>query len=139
MSVSPEHRKQGLAVRLLDVFEREYTSLRLPFVDFYARPSNTHALKIYENLGYMRIALIKRYFLTDDTKEDALIFSKTPFIQPSTEMSLSEYLERVKEPQPAGDPESHHPLDKMLPCKDLPVKYYLRRFLPTDLAHIKDM
>jgi ribosomal-protein-alanine N-acetyltransferase len=75
VAVHPEHRREGIASRLLQrVFEdtagdpaRGYT--------LEVRVSNTGAVKLYERFGFEVQGLRKGYYL--DNREDALIMWKT--------------------------------------------------------------
>lgn len=72
LAVLPTHRKQGLATALLGrAFEIcRKKGITKSFLD--VKESNTPAIKLYRNFGYVEIGVRRKYY--PDTKEDALLF-----------------------------------------------------------------
>jgi len=75
IAVAPEHRRRGIARRLLgDLFERaggDHARYTLE-----VRRSNTEAIALYESEGFRVAGLRRRYY--QDNGEDALIMWRTP-------------------------------------------------------------
>ena len=69
VAVHPEHRRRGLARELITSAINSADGLRTVFLE--VRESNTPAVKLYESLGFERIAVRKGYY--DHPKEDAVI------------------------------------------------------------------
>ena len=75
MAVFPEYRRQGVAAKLLAVFENFARGNKLAFLTLEVRPSNTAAIALYESFGFRQAGRRKNYY--DLPKEDALILTKT--------------------------------------------------------------
>ena len=74
--VAPEHRRQGIATRLLvELFELTSDDDRRGFT-LEVRVSNDAAIELYESLGF-RAQGIRRGYYTDN-REDALIMWRDP-------------------------------------------------------------
>jgi [ribosomal protein S18]-alanine N-acetyltransferase len=81
VAVAPEHRRRGIARALLDrLFEVTAGDGRRGYT-LEVRVSNTHAIKLYERLGF-RAHGIRRGYYTDN-REDALIMWKDPVQEPA--------------------------------------------------------
>lgn len=70
VAVLPEYRRQGIARVLIDIMLR--CDLRLFTLE--VRESNTAAISLYENFGFLVLGKRKGYY--DKPKEDALIMTK---------------------------------------------------------------
>ena len=76
VAVDPEHRRQGIASRLLDrLFELTAGDGRRGYT-LEVRVSNTSAIKLYERMGF-RARGVRRGYYTDN-REDALIMWREP-------------------------------------------------------------
>ena len=74
VAVFPEYRRQGVAAKLLAVFENFARGNKLAFLTLEVRP-NTAAIALYESFGFRQAGRRKNYY--DLPKEDALILTKT--------------------------------------------------------------
>ena len=75
VAVFPEYRRQGVAAKLLAVFENFARGNHLAFLTLEVRPSNAAAIALYESFGFRQAGRRKNYY--DLPKEDALILTKT--------------------------------------------------------------
>lgn len=75
VAVFPEYRRQGVAAKLISVFENFALGNHLAFLTLEVRPSNTGAIALYEGFGFREAGRRKNYY--DLPKEDALILTKT--------------------------------------------------------------
>lgn len=75
VAVFPEYRRQGVAAKLISVFENFARGNKLAFLTLEVRPSNTGAIALYEGFGFREAGRRKNYY--DLPKEDALILTKT--------------------------------------------------------------
>ena len=75
VAVFPEYRRQGVAAKLLAVFENFARGNHLAFLTLEVRPSNAAAIALYESFGFKQAGRRKNYY--DLPKEDALILTKT--------------------------------------------------------------
>lgn len=75
VAVFPEYRRQGVAAKLLAVFENFARGNHLAFLTLEVRPSNAAAIALYEGFGFREAGRRKNYY--DLPKEDALILTKT--------------------------------------------------------------
>ena len=66
----PDHRRGGIARNLITSAINSADGLHTVFLE--VRESNTPAVKLYESLGFTRIAVRKGYY--DHPKEDAVIY-----------------------------------------------------------------
>ena len=73
--VADEYRRQGVAAKLLAVFENFARGNHLAFLTLEVRPSNAAAIALYESFGFRQAGRRKNYY--DLPKEDALILTKT--------------------------------------------------------------
>lgn len=62
IGVAPEHRRRGLAVRLLTHIETALTSRGVGTIMLEVRVSNTEAQQLYRRYGYMVVQRIARYY-----------------------------------------------------------------------------
>ena len=75
VAVFPEYRRQGVAAKLIAVFENFARGNKLAFLTLEVRPSNAAAIALYEGFGFRQAGRRKNYY--DLPKEDALILTKT--------------------------------------------------------------
>ena len=75
VAVFPEFRRQGVAAKLVAVFENFARGNKLAFLTLEVRPSNTAAIALYKGFGFEEVGRRKNYY--DLPKEDALILTKT--------------------------------------------------------------
>ena len=75
VAVFPEFRRQGVAAKLIAVFENFARGNKLAFLTLEVRPSNTAAIALYTGFGFEQVGRRKNYY--DLPKEDALILTKT--------------------------------------------------------------
>ena len=75
VAVFPEFRRQGVAAKLIAVFENFAGGNKLAFLTLEVRPSNTAAIALYKGFGFEEVGRRKNYY--DLPKEDALILTKT--------------------------------------------------------------
>jgi triosephosphate isomerase len=74
IAVSPEHRRQGLARRLLGLVLREAGKMGIVRSVLEVRPNNAAAIALYAAHGYRQAGIRPGYY--PDTGEDALIYAK---------------------------------------------------------------
>ena len=75
VAVFPEYRRQGVAAKLISVFENFARGNKLAFLTLEVRPSNAAAIALYEGFGFREAGRRKNYY--DLPKDDALILTKT--------------------------------------------------------------
>ena len=76
VAVDPDHRGRGLATMLLErLFELTADDARRGYT-LEVRVSNTHAIQLYERLGFQGRGIRRGYYT--DNREDALIMWKEP-------------------------------------------------------------
>lgn len=74
VAVFPEYRRQGIAAKLIAVFENFARGNQLAFLTLEVRPSNAAAIALYQGFGFREVGRRKNYY--DLPKEDALILTK---------------------------------------------------------------
>ncbi|CAG0901671.1 unnamed protein product [Darwinula stevensoni] len=70
LSIAPEHRRLGLAARLMANLEEISEKKRAYFVDLFVRVSNQVAINMYKRLGYIVYRTVLEYY-SGDPDEDA--------------------------------------------------------------------
>lgn len=70
VSISPHHRRLGLAAKLMADLEEISEKKKCYFVDLFVRVSNTVAINMYKNLGYTVYRTVLQYY-SGDVDEDA--------------------------------------------------------------------
>jgi ribosomal-protein-alanine N-acetyltransferase len=81
VAVEPAHRRRGIATALLDrLFELTAEDGRRGYT-LEVRVSNTHAIALYERLGFQARGIRRGYYT--DNREDALIMWKDPVREPA--------------------------------------------------------
>ncbi|TNY17122.1 N-acetyltransferase, partial [Rhodotorula diobovata] len=62
ITVSPQHRRLGLASMMMDLLEKVSEQEEGWFVDLFVRQSNNLAIGLYESLGYMIYRRVRGYY-----------------------------------------------------------------------------
>jgi [ribosomal protein S18]-alanine N-acetyltransferase len=76
VAVDPDYQRRGIATRLLEhLFELTRDDQRRGYT-LEVRVSNTEAIALYENVGFVRQGLRRGYYT--DNREDALIMWRDP-------------------------------------------------------------
>ena len=76
LAVDPQHRRRGIATRLLDaLFATTAEDLRRGYT-LEVRVSNTTAIALYERLGFHATGVRRGYYT--DNREDALVMWRDP-------------------------------------------------------------
>jgi [ribosomal protein S18]-alanine N-acetyltransferase len=76
VAVDPDYQRRGIATRLLEhLFDSTRDDQRRGYT-LEVRVSNTEAIALYENLGFVRQGLRRGYYT--DNREDALIMWRDP-------------------------------------------------------------
>ena len=73
VAVHPDFRRRGIANELITAAIHSVDGLKTVFLE--VRESNTPAVRLYESLGFERIAVRKGYY--DHPKEDAVIMKRS--------------------------------------------------------------
>ena len=77
ITVRPDVQGQGLGSKLLDKVITLARDATMPAVLLEVRPSNQHALSVYQNLGFEQIGARRNYYpATGTTREDAIVMRK---------------------------------------------------------------
>lgn len=71
VAVHPDHRRQGIAKKLMVRLLEEARGEGLTCSTLEVRAGNEAAIRMYENLGYASVGLRRRYY--PDNREDAVI------------------------------------------------------------------
>ncbi len=74
LSVDPKEQGQGVGRKLLEFMIRVAQG-KAETVFLEVRPSNTHAIALYERLGFNEIGLRKAYYPAENGREDALMLA----------------------------------------------------------------
>jgi ribosomal-protein-alanine N-acetyltransferase len=70
LAVHPEHRRKGIASRLLKKCE---DNINLPLIRLSVRENNESAIQLYRKFGYQQVEIWKKYYRGGD---NALVFEK---------------------------------------------------------------
>ena len=73
VAVRPEYRRQGIAAKLLQVFQDFAKANRLAFLTLEVRTSNYDAIALYGSRGFRSVGRRKNYY--EHPKEDAIIMT----------------------------------------------------------------
>lgn len=73
--VSPKFQKQGIGRRMMNRLIEVALENRCKTVLLEVRPSNTPAIELYLNMGFMEIGTRKNYYPAEEGREDAIMFS----------------------------------------------------------------
>lgn len=77
ITVRPDIQGQGLGSRLLDKVISLARDATMPAVLLEVRPSNQHALSVYQHLGFVQIGVRRNYYpAAGVTREDAIVMRK---------------------------------------------------------------
>lgn len=74
IGVAPEHRRRGVANRLLRHGEKALRSRRISTMSLEVRVSNTVARRLYRRMGYTVVQRLRKYY---KNSEDALLMVKS--------------------------------------------------------------
>ncbi len=75
LAVHPQHRRRGIARRMLDEAIAQGKNGGVRTIWLEVRPSNTPARALYESFAFKEVGRRPRYY--DDTNEDALLLALT--------------------------------------------------------------
>ena len=74
VAVSPEHRRKGIADKIINKLCLICDELELSFVTLEVRATNTAAISLYAKHGFEQVGRRKNYY--DLPKEDAILMTK---------------------------------------------------------------
>lgn len=74
IGIAPEHRRRGLAVRLLQHTENALKKREISMMTLEVRAGNTAAQNLYHNLGYSIVQRLKEYY---NNGEDGFLMIKS--------------------------------------------------------------
>ncbi|HRI43889.1 MAG TPA: ribosomal protein S18-alanine N-acetyltransferase [Fimbriimonadaceae bacterium] len=74
VAVSPDHRRRGIGKRIVSALLDAAQARGTTCATLEVRASNTAAIGLYEDLGFVRSAVRKRYY--PDNREDAVVMWK---------------------------------------------------------------
>ena len=74
VAVFPEHRRRGVAAKIMEVYLNFAQANKLAFLTLEVRPSNAAAIALYQSFGFEEVGRRKNYY--DLPKEDALILTR---------------------------------------------------------------
>jgi [ribosomal protein S18]-alanine N-acetyltransferase len=77
LCVAPDHQRNGYARKLFHVLLDRAAKLEAKECFLEVRVSNTPAIKLYRSMGFMDIGLRKNYYPQGDSKEDAVLMSRS--------------------------------------------------------------
>lgn len=70
VTVAPNFRRLGVAQHLIHILEETATKENAYFVDLFVRPSNSIALEMYRQLGYVHYRTILGYYMDYDNEDN---------------------------------------------------------------------
>ena len=73
IAIAQDWQRQGLGRRLLQHLIKVAREYRAEMMFLEVRPSNTNALRLYENIGFNEIATRRGYYPAHDGHEDAIL------------------------------------------------------------------
>lgn len=76
LCIDPDLQSKGLGRRLLAKVLDDAKEKDAGCVFLEVRPSNEHALLLYESEGFNEVGIRKKYYPTKNGREDAVIFAK---------------------------------------------------------------
>lgn len=79
IGTAPEHRRRGLALRLLEHVERSMVSREIGTIMLEVRVSNISAQMLYKRCGYMIVQRINNYY---SDREDCFLMMKSLYRLP---------------------------------------------------------
>ncbi len=74
VAVKESHRRRGIAKALLEKLDDLAAELELSFVSLEVRESNTAAISLYEQLGYVSNGIRPKFY--ENPRENAIIMTK---------------------------------------------------------------
>ncbi len=74
ISVDPAEQKQGIGRKMLEHLI-EHARGRAKTIFLEVRPSNTHAIALYEDVGFNEIGIRKGYYPAENGREDAIMLA----------------------------------------------------------------
>lgn len=74
--INPELQRRGLGRKLLTRVLTDAKENNATCVFLEVRPSNKHALELYESEGFNEVGVRKKYYPASHGREDAVIFAK---------------------------------------------------------------
>jgi ribosomal-protein-alanine N-acetyltransferase len=74
VSVDPAEQKQGIGRKMMEN-AIDYARGRAETIFLEVRPSNTHAIALYEDLGFNEIGIRKGYYPAKNGREDAIMLA----------------------------------------------------------------
>ncbi|MSP28459.1 MAG: ribosomal-protein-alanine N-acetyltransferase [Methylococcales bacterium] len=74
VSVDPDEQGQGIGRKMMDN-AIDYARGRAETVFLEVRPSNIHAIALYEDLGFNEIGIRKGYYPAENGREDAIMLA----------------------------------------------------------------
>lgn len=74
VSVDPAEQKQGIGRKMMEN-AIDYARGRAETVFLEVRPSNIHAIALYEDLGFNEIGIRKGYYPAENGREDAIMLA----------------------------------------------------------------
>lgn len=74
VAVFPQHRRRGIAAKIIEVYMNFARANRLAFLTLEVRPSNEAAIALYRGFGFEEVGRRRNYY--DLPKEDALILTR---------------------------------------------------------------
>lgn len=76
ISVAPELQGQGYGQFLLQTMIDSLAGTIIKSLILEVRPSNLHAIHLYQKMGFQQVGLKQGYYLDDQSIEDALVLQK---------------------------------------------------------------
>lgn len=69
IAVDSQHRRMGIAEKLISMFERNSIGLSAKNVDLYVRKKNKPAIGLYKKKGYFTINVLEGYYCGNDPED----------------------------------------------------------------------
>lgn len=73
VAVGKDHRRKGIAKALIEHFIKIAQKEELEFMTLEVRDSNAPAIALYEQFGFLKVGVRKKYY---ENKEDAILMTK---------------------------------------------------------------
>jgi ribosomal-protein-alanine N-acetyltransferase len=77
LCVSPQYQRRGFARKIFHVLLDRATKLDASECFLEVRVSNAPAIELYRSLGFVQIGLRKNYYPDGDSREDAIVMSRS--------------------------------------------------------------
>lgn len=81
ITIDRRYQRKGYGKQLLAYGLKEVQKGGAVIAYLEVRASNTRAIKLYENMGFIQIGVRKDYYPVPTGKEDALVFAKDLFVK----------------------------------------------------------